>query len=85
MVKRHKITANYTAHMYCGKCGKRISENRDFKYKGHVGEDGKYVYDWYKYLYICECGNVEESKIQYPLSYQEYETEGEEIDESIFK
>ena len=42
MVKRHKITANYTAHMYCGKCGKRISENRDFKYKGHVGEGGKY-------------------------------------------
>lgn len=36
-------------------------------------------------MYCSKCGNVEESRIQYPLSYQEYEKEGEEIDESIFK
>lgn len=82
MVKRHKILEQYTLHMYCSKCGKRISQNRDFKYKGDVDENGKYRYEWFKYIYTCDCGNIEESKEMYPCTQQVFEEEGELINEN---
>ena len=81
MVKRHKVLAEYTLHMYCSKCGKRISDNRGFQGKGHVNENGKYIYDWYKFTYSCDCGNVEESKNQYPGTQVVFDEEGEIIDD----
>ena len=82
MVKRHKVLAEYTLHMYCSKCGKRISDNRDFQHEGRLTENGKYIYDWYKYVYTCSCGNVEESRTQYPCTQLMFDEEGEIIDDT---
>ena len=82
MIKRHKVLEEYTVHIYCSKCGRRISQNREFVHKGSLNENNKYVYDWFKYVYTCECGNTEESQNMYPCTQQIFDDEGEIINEN---